>query len=167
MKKITLLFLLWKISLILSAGFFLVFWVLWGLWGDSHQILGKNIWTIYCIGMNIGTILFLTFLVTFILYLIMKFKDVKSQYDLPKQFHYSFAAILFTFFAIFSFVLVPWNTVIGMTFAISVGLGIGSSYKSIRQRKLSDKIVGIFCFLITGFLGIITVLDFFFNLKIF
>ncbi len=159
MRKVTLL---WKISLTSSIVFFLLFWVLWGLWGDSHQVLGKNIWAIF----YIGAILFLTFLGAFVLYLIMRSKSVESKYDLPKRFHYSFATILFTFFAIFTFVLVPWNTIIGMTFAISVGLGIGFSYKSIRQRKLSDKIVGILCLVITGFLGIITVLDFFLNLKI-
>jgi len=88
---------------------------------------------------------------------------MKSDDNLTKRFSYPFVAILFTFFAVLSFLIVPTNTISGLAFAVSVGLGIFFSYKSIQYKKFSDRFIGVICFLITGFLAIITILSHFFN----
>ena len=92
---------------------------------------------------------------------------MENDNNLTKRFRYPFIAILFTFFATLSFLMSPPKIISGLAFAISVGLGIFFSYKSIKYKKFSDRLIGIICLLITGFLATITILDYLFNWNIF
>ena len=92
---------------------------------------------------------------------------MENDSNLTKRFRYPFVAILFAFLALLAFSITPTNIIPGLAFAISVGLGIFFGYKSIQHNKFSDRLIGIICLLITGFLAVITIFGYIFNWNIF
>jgi len=92
---------------------------------------------------------------------------MKDDNNLTKRFRYPFVSIFFTFLAVLAFSITPPNVISGLSFAIFVGIGIFFSYKSIQYKKISDRPIGVICFLTTGFLVVLTVLGYLFNWNIF
>ena len=88
----------------------------------------------------------------------MKKLIIEKNNNSPKQFSYSFAAVIVTFFAVFSFSIVPENIVTGLVYAFSVGIGIDLGYRSILQKRISDKIIGLITLLINGFFIITSII---------
>lgn len=75
------------------------------------------------------------FLISFVFYLVIRNRNIEKNNNLSKQFRFSFMAIIFTFSAVFSFMICPGSIILRLIFAISTGIGIDLGYRSILQKN--------------------------------
>lgn len=75
----------------------------------------------------------------------------------------SFWALLCVGLAIFCCGIYPWDIKIAIVFAVSTGFGVIFSYRAIKQKRLSDKVVGWICLFITAVFVVLPVIGYFFD----